>query len=735
MTHTNNFTDTPGKTVEQSNKLMDTQLSNLTITTIEDNKLFVRDRLPSQNTNRLDLSVVDIYNPKANDPNAYGPDRRIYPLHNQSMDEVKASAEIRFDNIDIRVLSPLDKIHPTPSKLTGDTTHIKPISSGAETLASDKTKVQPAKTDQISPSEYQIKPGDNLDKIARALAGKSASEQQIEKVKKEIAELNGWADGNRVLYPGERIKVPGDKTEAGKSTEQKQQEAREKLIKQAEEKFKGDPVKLGAFKENMKLFELRAQEDKLNPEEVTKTYKEIGRLLEARGESPLKPEQRIRLAEQIMRQAADPTIIDQGYHNTCNMATVESRMYTRNPSDAARLVTDVALTGQYVTTDGRTVRLNPSPHGESRNAKTRDGDRSHASEIFQVTTVSLHIDQENRKTNPRGQLRYEQHPTKPGSGDTGERIIDYGVKPPKVVDYHPQVYDHNLGNLRDVYTAITGKKESGIVIAYEHPGLDPSDGVTRITTEKQLMDALAKAKKEGKLPLIVAVDTNMEPFWTDSGAGRAGGSGGGHVVTITDYTPGPPPKVTIDNSWGKQADHDATKPITVKLLLQAMKDKSNTIVDLEKEVKVAKEAGHPDTYKELELARLKRLENKLTPSEYEKEIARLSKEVAKMPQSEAQLKASEKLRDSMNQLTPEAAFRILRQQKNDGMLTDLDYKDSIYLQINKMLMDRQRQKLSATWVNGGQELFEKSVKEMMESIKDFTPEEIENIRKVVKKWK
>jgi hypothetical protein len=301
--------------------------------------------------------------------------------------------------------------------------------------------------------EHVVKPGDSFSRIAKQLAGKDGTPQDTERLIKEIVQLNGWKDASHPLHPGDRLKVPGDKAADAKPEDQKLQEAKEKLTKHAEEKFKDDPAKLKQFKENMRLFEERAGRDNLSPTEIAKTYKQIDRLLEAKGDKPLRAEQRKDLAEQIMRQAADPTTIDQGRHKTCNMATVESRMYTRNPSDAARLVADVALTGQYVSSYGSKVRVNPGAHDESRNRNTLDGQRSHASEIFQVTAVNLHIDQENRKTNPPGQLRYEQHPTVPGSGDTGERIIDYGSKPPKVLDTHPRIYTSNLGNLRDVYSS------------------------------------------------------------------------------------------------------------------------------------------------------------------------------------------------------------------------------------------------------------------------------------------
>jgi 2-phospho-L-lactate guanylyltransferase (CobY/MobA/RfbA family) len=61
--------------------------------------------------------------------------------------------------------------------------------------------------------------------------------------------------------------------------------------------------------------------------------------------------------------------------------------------------------------------------------------------------------------------------------------------------------------LRDVYSAITGKKEEGIVIAHDSENVDKSDGVTRISSEQELNEALAQAKKDGKMPLIVTVDS------------------------------------------------------------------------------------------------------------------------------------------------------------------------------------------------------------------------------------
>lgn len=544
---------------------------------------------------------------------------------------------------------------------------VKSLDFGAVDIYQAHPLSNNAKSDKAVIDEYIVKPGDGVARIAKQLAGKDRTPQDTEKLIKEIVQLNGWTDASHPLHPGDRVKVPGDKAADAKPEEQKLQEAKEKLTKQVEERFKDDPAKLAQFKENMRLFEERAERDKLSPTEIAKTYNEIDRLLVAKGDKPLKPEQRKDLAEQIIRQAADPTTIGQGAHNTCSMATVETRMYTRNPSDAARLITDVALTSQYVATDGRRVRVNPGAHNESRNSTANDDGRSHASEIFQVTGVNLHIDQENRKTNPPGQLRYEQHPTKPGSGDSGERIIDYSSKPPRVVQSDPRIYHENLGNLRDVYSAITGKREEGIVIANDSPKLDKSDGVTRITSEQHLNDVLAQAKKDGKMPLIVAVDASVEPFWTDSGGGAAVGSRGGHVATITDYTSGPPAKVTIDNQWRKGADHDAARPLAVHELYQSIKGRSHAIVELEKDVQAAKDAGHPDTYKELDLARLKFQDGESTLDDFEQEVIRLIKEVAEMPDDDKKNRSTEKLRSTMDSLELAVIMRALENGKKARM--------------------------------------------------------------------
>jgi len=155
---------------------------------------------------------------------------------------------------------------------------------------------------------------------------------------------------------------------------------------------------------------------------------------------PLNQRDRIVLAEQVMHQSADPTDVSQGGYNTCNVSTIESATYAKNPSEAARLVTEVATTGTY-TSNGKprvTVEVpagSLAKHGESKEQhEPGSNHRSHASQIFAVTAINIHYAKENARTDPPGQIKYEQREPGPDSGpnpDNGERLYNYAEKDPK----------------------------------------------------------------------------------------------------------------------------------------------------------------------------------------------------------------------------------------------------------------------------------------------------------------
>src|SRR5262249_12858949 len=151
----------------------------------------------------------------------------------------------------------------------------------------------------------------------------------------------------------------------------------------------------------------------------------------------------------------------------------------------------------------------------------------------------------------------------------GEKVLDYGSKPPKELGKQPGIYTNELV---DIQRQITGTNADGAVFQSDQFGR-PGDGTTRVSSTKDLQDQLAKAKAEGNMPVVVQVYTNHEPFRTDSGHGKAGGSGGEkggcHVVTVTDYDP-KTGKCSVDNQWGNKKDHLGENGIPADQLFKAM---------------------------------------------------------------------------------------------------------------------------------------------------------------------
>jgi hypothetical protein len=375
-------------------------------------------------------------------------------------------------------------------------------------------------------------------------------------------------------------------------------------LKELVDKKIDDPDERKRFLADMAALEKRGVERSppLSPEEVANTYKEVSRLLEAKDKPgiPLKASDRILLAEQVMHKAASPTSVDQGSHSTCNVATIEARTYTTDPSKAAKLVADVATTGKLEVAGPppSTVKLdakNLKPDEESLTRPTPDGKRDYAGQIFQVTAVNIHwathgldyevFDPKERKWTPHhaepGMIRYEDRGPESGAkppDDSGERLSDYSRPDPSTGKPPAEVIVKATGEgvrapllnaeaVVGISNAITGRDGKDVLLA--HPSmLTDGTGVDETKTEAGLNNALANLKEAGKLPIIVAVHTDNYPFHSDGHA--AGGMGGGHAVNITDYDPGPPPRVAIDNQWGADADRGLDKGLTVSELFHAM---------------------------------------------------------------------------------------------------------------------------------------------------------------------
>jgi len=311
------------------------------------------------------------------------------------------------------------------------------------------------------------------------------------------------------------------------------------------------------FKADMAAFESRAGQAGLDASEVAKTYQNVRQLIEFSGQGAVDQPGRIKAAEQALHHAAYPTQIDQGRHDTCNVATVEVRTFMRNPSAATKLIADVATTGSFTSADGTKIAVDAKSlktDEESSQNPTPDRERSYASQIFQITAANVYW--QRQEADPagnyatKGSLRFEQDPSKRGyfTNDTGERLMAYWSNPPKELSKGPAM---GASALKDIADQITGNNDDGFVIENKIKG---GPNTVQVASEKDLRDALSNIKKAGHLPAIIRVHTGNEPFLSDQGGTLSRSKGVWHVVSITafDEQTG---KVSIDNQWGKSSDH------------------------------------------------------------------------------------------------------------------------------------------------------------------------------------
>lgn len=460
----------------------------------------------------------------------------------------------------------------------------------------------------------------------------------------------------------------------------------DRMLALAKEKIK-DPGDQNQFATSVRQFESRLtdmaksyEQQGMNREdaeiralkEAQKTYEQVNRMLEAKDNPnlPVTQQQRITLAEQTMQHAASPTTIDQGQHRTCTVNSVESRMYTSAPSEAARMVADLATTGEYTTTKDRVkVTLNKDdlkPDAEATKAEKVDGSRDHASQLFQIGAVNVWY------AGHEPNLRYEQRKIDPTltPPDTGERIVDYSSNPPEAK--RPGFFARLTGSKDDQYNRPGLTSEKIVYVGDQIEGGKSHDWQlergTNVKSYEELESKLKDAKEHGKLPLVVTVHTGNEPFYTDSGEGAAGGSGGWHSLTITDYKAGPPASVAVDNQWGTSSDHLGDKRISLRDMYNAMSSPEAAAAEMEKDLpKDGTPHNRQQQFEALEVARINHAAGKMTDEEFAKTIA---KEMSDMHTNGFDARTKDKVTQLIQSLPCETQLDLLKTGKTDGVFDD-----------------------------------------------------------------
>lgn len=194
----------------------------------------------------------------------------------------------------------------------------------------------------------------------------------------------------------------------------------------------------------------------------------------------------------------------------------------------------------------------------------------------------------------------------------------------------------------------------------------------------------------------------MPPFYQDSGAGSAGGSGGAHVVTVTDYIPGNPPKVKLDNQWGSEGDHTKDgSEVSLHELYRAMRAGDDLIPGLKKEVELNKQNGHVDSSLEFQLLRIQKTNDNITEKQYVDGLSQVIRESQARwdkERKEGKLNPEEvskgqvEFASALANLSPSDKIKVLAVANKSGMLEDSQfevelavatYKAGIYFDLKR----------------------------------------------------
>ncbi len=533
----------------------------------------------------------------------------------------------------------------------------------------------------------------------------------------------------------------GDKPREVPPASEEVKTERQKLMDLSEKKI-DDPAKKAKFQADMLKFEDRAakQDPPLSAEEIAKTYKQMERLLSATGDTPLSQADKVKIAEQAMSQAATPSSIDQGQHPTCNVAVEEVKTYIRHPSDAVKLVTDVATTGEYTAPDGTHVKIDPkAADREAKGDPSKDGDRSHASQIFQDTAINLHYQKEpytytnekgEMKTVPPGMLEYKHVPDVPGAlppQSGGDRLFDNSTNPPTMImkDWAKKIPEDAPGiateKLPLIANRITGQKDS--VVLENDLYAKPTESERTFKSEAEFRKTLEDAADQHKFPMSMLVHSGQEPFLHDSGGGTAGGSGGWHVVTLTGYDKATG-KVQVDNQWGEKGDHLGDKGMNVHDLYRASIAPGHTIAeqevikqpwykfwksdeikyhavnvtirDLQKEVDQDRAGNTVDNSKELDLLRLKHQYGGMNDDDCEKGIRKAiddatarwekQKKDGTFDQKEYD-NTMQKLKETYSYLPPDKQLGVVKEMYDKKMLDAPSYSWELRLSSWRLFHD------------------------------------------------
>lgn len=305
--------------------------------------------------------------------------------------------------------------------------------------------------------------------------------------------------------------------------------------------------------------------------EIAACYAELNRLCKNEGTC----DDAKLLGRHLLIELADPTQVNQGNHNTCALAALQTRLYDRIPSVVCRTVRE-ALSGNISVANGKSVRLaesNIAPDSDASSFRPDTPYRSYASQLFQLAAANVFWQSRSKDelghNIPQGAVRYVQDYCRfpQFDRDTRERllicwsdnVVEYVMDESGKAECSPRFC---MEYIDQTYKLLTGDDRHLSLLAHKNKSVYKS--VLGFKTEAALLNQLKKLKNKSSFPALISVRMSSRTFSPIQKLKFANAhtilraqeelNKGWHVVCITDYDE-KSQLVSIDNFWGPYSDH------------------------------------------------------------------------------------------------------------------------------------------------------------------------------------
>lgn len=281
----------------------------------------------------------------------------------------------------------------------------------------------------------------------------------------------------------------------------------------------------------------------------------------------------VELCRQLIEQLANPSQVNQGNHNTCALAALESRLIREVPSIVCRIVFE-ARTGIVNSSDGRKVFLPEvcrKPDREARVYQAGKETRSYPSQLFQIAAANIYWQTQKKDARginvPEGSIAFVQDETRGATfdGDTHERLVIQWTGNREFVSNMNGLPENSpsfsMDCLMKTYEMLTNKSAKHFLLA--HRSTENNKPATLFRNKADLASRLRGLKRSGELPAIVAIHPDGELIQTSprlllhspsQSVQLLRPKSSWHVVCINDIDESTG-QVELDNFWGPTSDY------------------------------------------------------------------------------------------------------------------------------------------------------------------------------------